>query len=69
MLKIKLPEASVRNRIRQDGFDEKLFEIFVAETTSTHAQPEHQSTPTITTSNQLLPGNKYKKLRSNGKIC
>jgi len=29
MVRLRMPEASVRNRIRQDGFDEKLFETLV----------------------------------------
>jgi len=29
MVKVRMPEASIRNRIRQDGFDAKLFETLV----------------------------------------
>ena len=46
MMKLRMPEASVRNRIRQDGFDEELFEIYVTGT----AQPPPQPEPTNTTS-------------------
>ena len=32
MLKFGQPEESVKNRIRQDGFDESFFEMYVKDT-------------------------------------
>ena len=39
-----MPEASVRNRIRQDGFDEELFEIYV---TGSRTPPTHPEPPAV----------------------
>ena len=50
-----MPEASIRNRIRQDGFDESLFEIHV---TGTAAPP-----PTAETKLPPPPDGKSDKIK------